>query len=408
MHAPSTLHLTLFLARARVKQNNKMVRNARALTPLPNTATQNAGNAPARQVTKRKRSYHAMQRQNIALRQEISSQLSSTRVVVGLKQTECAGLRERILMRGHDRLLRVDRDVLHHTHLPDTPDALRAAVAPTASSASPSPDRGSATHTFDSVHASNGCAVTNNGEAEPDTPNTLNATLRSALVLAEARHREASTVMDHRLHLLQLQVHEMSPCVPVHTDVARNQSESIGLCAPSSPARTTVLGAEASSSSESAPRQQTRSERTQEPTTPLHVTVTAQRQYCPGWLRTDGSYVVYGIKICSGARSKLGMCESKAMVGTKRFSALLRCHQRLVAALQANRSTAHTVRLQHAFPRREMKLLVDHLDPAFVERRRARLELYVRSVALAFRATTPQQLAQLFTDEAEDAVTVLL
>ena len=55
-----------------------------------------------------------------------------------------------------------------------------------------------------------------------------------------------------------------------------------------------------------------------------------------------------------------------------------------------------------------MKLLVDHLDPAFVERRRGRLELYVRAVALAFQAKTPQQLAQLFNDEADEAATVLL
>ena len=373
----------------------------RALAPLPNGEIKNTAKHPARQAIKRKHSDHAMQRQNIALRREISSQLSSARVVVGLKQTECAGLRERILMRGHDRLSRVDNDVLHQTHLPDTPDALRAAVASPASLASPPPDEGRTAQPVGGAGASTGSALGSNAGSKPDTPNTLNATLRSVLSLAEARHREASTAMDRRLHLLQLKVREMSPRAPAPALAYSKCStpERAGSPARSALVSTAVPGAEASSSPGSAA-----------PGAPLYAAVTAQRQHRPGWMRTDGSFVVYSIKICAGARSEPGVggSGSEAIVVAKRFSALLRCHQRLAAALQASRCTAAALRLLHAFPPREMKLLVDHLDPAFVERRRGRLELYVRAVALAFQAKTPQQLAQLFNDEADEAATVLL
>ena len=83
------------------------------------------------------------------------------------------------------------------------------------------------------------------------------------------------------------------------------------------------------------------------------------------------------------------------MIVTKRYSELLAAHKRVQGALRAHAALARHQQLPFAFPQREPKLLVDHLNPAFVERRCAQLDAYVRGLVTVFRLRTPLQLSQL-------------
>ena len=381
----------------------------------------------------------AKARQNEALKAEICSLKTETRVLVGLKQTECARLRSKILERGANRALRLaDRDIQARGALPGTPQLsdsaiggasspLRAALGPSLVAARAIGGGGGGGGARRDAHQQHvrGAAERADANPLPLTPISRNHVLRRDLQIAEQHLRRSNSAMDERLSLLQTRAGDVACAggIGCAGDIAspgalqpaaqpqlqlQEEEQAPGdahvegqqqLEEPAEAAEAAAAAAAAEAAATPQPGNDVEEPLvcplghsfTEVAHLPLDIAVVARQRVREGWLGTDASYTEYEVQARGDAGAGGGgggaACSTTTTVLRARYSQLRADHH----ALEASCGGA-AVKGGPWFPAREPKLFVHHSDPAFVERRRAQLERYLR--ALAAGMATVQQLRE--------------
>ena len=324
-------------------------------------------------------------RQNEALREEIVTLKAETRVAVGLKQTECARLRSKILERGASRALRrADRDMKSRSTLPGTPQ-FSAASAPGPAFVTARESRGASNAISGKRGPSKLASAeprTASEESPPLTPISRNHALRRDLQLAERHLRASNKAMDARISLLQSRAsaspeepapaHHMAPTQVASVQDAATAARAINKVTETIEARATQQAEVCGGVKQAGPQLAGPLGHACAPAAPqsLDVVVAARQHASEGWLGTDASFTVYEVNARERAAGSQGT-RTQTVVAA-RYSQLLEDHRLLLG---------RGVAQETPFPPRTSKLFVHHMDPAFVERRREQLERYVRELA---------------------------